>query len=83
MRSRKVLAGIYSVGVTGVAAVVVSMIIYLNEQSMTGFLIPVPDSSTGESLPCVRNLSCLNVAGTTATILLNIGRSFSMKLRIL
>ena len=40
MRSRKVLAGIYSVGVTSVAAAVVTMVIYLNnQQSMTGFLV--------------------------------------------
>ena len=39
MRSRKVLTGIYSVGVTGVAAAVVSMVIYLNQQSMTGFAL--------------------------------------------
>ena len=39
MRSRKVLTGIYSVGVTGVAAAVVSVVIYLNQQPMTGFPI--------------------------------------------
>ena len=39
MRSRKVLTGIYSVCVTGVAAAVVSMVIYLNQQSMTGFAL--------------------------------------------
>ena len=38
MRSRKVLTGIYSIGVTGVAAAVATMVIYLNNQeSMTGF----------------------------------------------
>ena len=38
MRSRKVLTGIYSIGVTGVAAAVATMVIYLNnKESMTGF----------------------------------------------
>ena len=50
MRSRKILTGIYSVGVTGVAAAVVSVVIYLNQQPMTGFPFFIASFTAGSKL---------------------------------